>query len=122
MKQNLKTTVTIFSMLLCFSVFAQGHSGGGGRGGRGGGKGQDRGSKPDASEILSTLDTNKDEVIDKDEAANDKRGKISEDFDTIDANEDSFIDLEELKVSLYAQNLKTPYPISSKRVLNHLKY
>jgi ATP-dependent helicase HrpA len=29
--------------------------------------------------------------------------------------------LEELKVSLYAQNLKTPYPISSKRVLNHLK-
>lgn len=29
--------------------------------------------------------------------------------------------LEELKVSLYAQNLKTPYPISVKRVLNHLK-
>lgn len=29
--------------------------------------------------------------------------------------------IEELKVSLYAQNLKTPYPISSKRVLNHLK-
>ncbi len=29
--------------------------------------------------------------------------------------------LEELKVSLYAQNLKTPYPISTKRVLNHLK-
>jgi len=29
--------------------------------------------------------------------------------------------IEELKVSLYAQNLKTPYPISSKRILNHLK-
>ncbi len=29
--------------------------------------------------------------------------------------------IEELKVSLYAQNLKTPYPISLKRVLNHLK-
>lgn len=29
--------------------------------------------------------------------------------------------IEELKVSLYAQNLKTPYPISSKRVLNYLK-
>ena len=29
--------------------------------------------------------------------------------------------IEELKVSLYAQNLKTPYPISSKRVVNHLK-
>ena len=29
--------------------------------------------------------------------------------------------IEELKVSLFAQNLKTPYPISLKRVLNHLK-
>jgi len=29
--------------------------------------------------------------------------------------------IEELKVSLFAQNLKTPYPISAKRVLNHLK-
>lgn len=29
--------------------------------------------------------------------------------------------IEELKVSLYAQNLKTPYPISTKRILNHLK-
>lgn len=29
--------------------------------------------------------------------------------------------LEELKVSLYAQNLKTPYPISVKRVLNRIK-
>lgn len=29
--------------------------------------------------------------------------------------------LEELRVSLFAQNLKTPFPISSKRLLNHLK-
>ncbi len=29
--------------------------------------------------------------------------------------------IEELKVSLFAQNLKTPYPISVKRVLNHIK-
>jgi len=29
--------------------------------------------------------------------------------------------IEEFKVSLYAQNLKTSYPISAKRILNHLK-
>ena len=29
--------------------------------------------------------------------------------------------IEELKVSLFAQNLKTPYPISVKRLMNHLK-
>ncbi|MDG1752356.1 MAG: DUF3418 domain-containing protein, partial [Thalassotalea sp.] len=29
--------------------------------------------------------------------------------------------IEELKVSLFAQNLKTPYPISVKRLTNHLK-
>ena len=29
--------------------------------------------------------------------------------------------LEELRVSLFAQNLKTPYPISAKRISNHLK-
>ena len=29
--------------------------------------------------------------------------------------------IEELKVSLYAQTLKTAYPISAKRILNHLK-
>ena len=39
MKHNLKTVLTLFSMLLCFSVFAQGPPGGGGQGGRGGGKG-----------------------------------------------------------------------------------
>jgi len=117
MKQNLKTTVTIFSMLLCFSVFAQGHSGGGGRGGRGGGKGQDRGGKPDASEILSKLDTNKDEVLDKDEASNDKMGKIAEDFDVIDTNEDGVIDLDELKASL---DTRKPKKISAKKMLKEV--
>ncbi|MEW6992396.1 ATP-dependent RNA helicase HrpA [Colwelliaceae bacterium 6441] len=29
--------------------------------------------------------------------------------------------IEELKVSMFAQNLKTPYPISAKRITNHLK-
>ena len=29
--------------------------------------------------------------------------------------------IEELKVSLFAQNLKTPYPISVKRITNHIK-
>jgi len=101
MKNNkLKNAVTIFSMLLCFTLFAQGPPGGGqGRGGMQGGN-QQRGGKPDASEILSMLDTNDDDLIDKDEASKDRRGKISEDFDEIDANEDGFIDLEELKDSL----------------------
>ena len=100
MKNNqLKTVLTVFSMLLCFSAFAQ--RGGGGRGGgRGGERGQQRGGAPDASEILSKLDTNKDQVIDKDEAASDERGKMSEDFDVIDANGDEVIDLDELKASL----------------------
>ena len=56
--------------------------------------------KPDASEILSKLDTNNDDSIDKGEASKDKRGKISEDFDEIDTNDDELIDLEELKDSL----------------------
>jgi len=29
--------------------------------------------------------------------------------------------IEELRVSLFAQNLKTPFPISAKRILNYLK-
>ena len=117
MKHNLKTVLTLFSMLLCFSVFAQGPPGGGGQGGRGGGKGQDRGGKPDASEILSKLDTNKDKVIDKDEAANDKRGKIAEDFDDIDTNGDEVIDLDELKASLDG---KKPKKISAKKILKEV--
>lgn len=117
MKNNLKTVLTVFSMLLCFSVFAQGPPGGGGQGGRGGGKGQDRGGKPDASEILSKLDTNKDEVIDKDEAANEKRGKIAEDFDAIDTNGDEVIDLDELKASL---DTRKPKKISAKKILKEV--
>ena len=96
---RLKITITIFSMLLSFSVFSQGPPGGG-QGGRGGGRGQQKGGIPDATKILEMLDTNNDDNIDKDEASKDRRGKISEDFDEIDSNEDGFIDLEELKDSL----------------------
>ena len=96
----IKITTTFISVFFCFTLFAQGPPGGGqGRGGMQGGN-QQRGGKPDASEILSMLDTNDDDLIDKDEASKDKRGKISEDFDEIDTNEDGFIDLEELKDSL----------------------
>jgi len=113
---NLKTTITIFSMLLCFSLFAQGPPGGG-QGGRGGGKGQQR-EKPDASEILDKLDTNKDNLIDKDEAAADKRGKIAEDFYEIDTNDDGFIDLQELKDSL--NDRKKPKKISAKKIIEEV--
>ncbi len=113
---NLKTTITIFSMLLCFSLFAQGPPGGG-QGGRGGGKGQQR-EKPDASEILDKLDTNRDNLIDKDEAAADKRGKIAEDFYEIDTNDDGFIDLEELKDSL--NDRKKPKKISAKKIIEEV--
>ena len=95
-----KIVTTLFSILFCFSLFAQGPPGGGQGGGRGQGQGQQKGGKPDASEILSMLDTNDDNLIDKDEASKDKKGKISEDFDEIDSNEDGFIDLKELKDSL----------------------
>lgn len=120
MKNNkLKLLLTVFSILLCFSVFAQGPQGGGQGGGRGqgGGQGEQKGNKPDASEIFSKLDTNKDDFIDKDEAAKDERGKISEDFDVIDANEDGFIDLEELKASL---NDKTPRKLSAEKILKQI--
>ena len=101
MKSNkLKLTISIFSMLLCFNVFAQPPGGQGRPGGRGGGQGQQRSAKPDAAKILSMLDVNNDDVIDKDEASKDRRGKIYEDFDDIDFNEDEVIDLEELKASL----------------------
>lgn len=120
MKNNkLKSVLTVFSMLLCFSVFAQGHQGdgqGGGRG-QGGGKGQKQENKPDASEIFSKLDTNKDDFIDKDEAAKDSRGKIFQDFDEIDSNEDGFIDLEELKASL---DDKTPRKLSAEKILKQI--
>ncbi|WP_452229884.1 EF-hand domain-containing protein [Lacinutrix sp. MEBiC02404] len=114
---NLKTTITIFSMLLCFSVFAQGPPGGGG--GRSGGKGQgQQREKPDASEILSKLDTNNDGLIDKDEASSDKRGKIAEDFEVIDTNDDGFIDLEELKDSLNGKS--KPKKVSAKKIIKEI--
>tara|TARA_R100001377_G_scaffold52133_1_gene30516 strand:+ start:205 stop:732 length:528 start_codon:yes stop_codon:yes gene_type:complete len=112
--QNLKKTITLFSMLLCIGVFAQGPPGG--QGGRGGGqKGQQRSDRqPDASQILSKLDSNNDDKIDKDEASKDKRGKISEDFDQIDSNDDGFIDLDELEASL---NGKKPKGMSPKKLI-----
>ncbi|MFD2916151.1 EF-hand domain-containing protein [Psychroserpens luteus] len=114
---NIKTTITLFSFLLCFSVFAQGPPGGGQGGGRGQGRGQEKGNKPDASEILSKLDLNKDSVIDKDEASQDKRGKISEDFDEIDTNGDEVINLEELEASL--DNSK-PKKISAEKIIKQV--
>ncbi len=121
MKNNkLKAIITIFSMLLCFGIFAQGPPGGG-QGGRGQNGGSQKGGKPDASEILSKLDTNNDDVIDKDEASKDRRGKISEDFDEIDTNDDDLIDLEELKDSL--NNRKSndrPKRVSPEKLLKNV--
>ena len=115
MKSNkLKITVTIFSMLLCFGVFAQ--RGQGGRGGRQG-ESQQRGGKPDAAKILGMLDTNNDDRIDKDEASKDKRGKISENFDEIDTNDDELIDLEELEASL---NNRKPKRVSAEKILKEV--
>ncbi len=107
---TLQLKLSLFITLLTIGVYAQGPPGGG----RGQGRGQQRNSKPDASEILSLLDTNKDEVIDRDEASKDKRGKISEDFDDIDANGDDVIDLDELKASL---NNKKPKQISAENII-----
>ncbi len=114
--RKIKLAITFFSMLLCLSAFAQGPPGG--QGGRGGGQGgPPRGKKPDASKILEMLDTNNDDKIDKDEAAKDRRGKISEDFDEIDADEDGLIDLEELEASL---NNKKPKKVSADKILKDI--
>jgi Ca2+-binding EF-hand superfamily protein len=115
---NLKTTITIFSMLLCFGVFAQGPPGGGGSRGGGQGRGGQKGGPPEASEILSKLDTNKDNLIDKDEASADKRGKIAEDFEEIDTNDDDFIDLEELEDSL--NDRKKPKKIDPEKLIKQI--
>jgi Ca2+-binding EF-hand superfamily protein len=114
MKYNkLNLVVTIFTLLLTVGVYAQGPPGGGGRGQ---GRGQERGKKPDASEILSKLDLNKDNVIDKEEASKDERGKIAEDFDEIDINDDEVIDLEELKASLDGK----PKKVSAKKIIKQV--
>ena len=60
------------------------------------------------------LDTNDDNVIDRDEASKDKRGKIAEDFDDIDTNDDDVIDLDELEASL---NNRKPKKISAKKII-----
>lgn len=115
---KLKSVFTIFTLLLTIGVFAQGPPGGGQGGGRGQGDGQQRGGRPDASEILSKIDANNDDVIDKDEAANDKRGKIAEDFDEIDSSGDGLIDLEELKASLSGK--KKPKKVSAKKLIKQI--
>jgi Ca2+-binding EF-hand superfamily protein len=105
-------------MLVCFGIFAQGTPGGhGGRNEGGQGRGQQRGGKPDASQIVSKLDTNNDDKIDKEEASKDERGKIAEDFDEIDTNDDEFIDLEELKASLKDRK---PKVISAEKILKEV--
>lgn len=101
MKANkLKIIISIFSILFCFTVFAQPPGVQGRPGGRSGGQGQQRGGKTVAAKTLSMLDTNGDDKIDKSEAAQDQRGRISQDFDQIDTNDDATIDIDELKASL----------------------
>lgn len=97
-KKGLKLIITAFTMLLCVSVFAQGPPRG--QGGERGNRGEERGGKPNASQIISQLDLDKDNMIDRAEAAKDERGKIAKDFDVIDANGDEYISLEELEAAL----------------------
>lgn len=113
---NLKVILSIFTLLLTISIYAQGPPGGGGRGQKGG-RGQERGNKPDASEILSKLDINSDGVIDKEEALKDERGNINDNFDEIDSNEDEVIDLDELKESI---NTKGPRKVSAKKIIKQI--
>ncbi|MFD2824028.1 EF-hand domain-containing protein [Lacinutrix iliipiscaria] len=114
--KNTKLNFTIFILFLSLGVFAQGPPGG--QGGRGQGRGQQKGGKPNASEILSKLDTNHDDVIDKEEASKERRGKISDDFDEIDTNSDAFIDLEELEASL--NNRKKPKKVSPEKLIKDI--
>lgn len=117
MKTNkTKIIFTILVFLISITAFAQEPPGG--RGGRGRGQGgPPNGNKPNASEILKLLDSNNDELIDKEEAANDERGKIAKDFDIIDANEDGFIDLEELESALDSSK---PRKVSVKKLLKEV--
>ena len=114
---KLKITFTTLTLFLNIAIYAQGPPGGGQGGGKGqrGGKGEQKDEKPDASEILYQLDLNKDKVIDKDEAAEDKRGKIAEDFDQIDSNSDGVIDLDELKASL-----ENGIPVSAEKIIKEI--
>ncbi|WP_093329822.1 ATP-dependent RNA helicase HrpA [Thalassotalea agarivorans] len=72
------------------------------------------------------IDPNQDRLklleIDKvTEQFNDVVGKQRKDLPLDNALADTFWMIQELRVSLFAQNLKTAYPISTKRILNHLK-
>lgn len=109
-----KNLIALFSIFVSFTLFAQGPPG---RGGMQGQQQRGRGGRPDASEILSILDTNNDDLIDKDEAAEDRRGKISEDFGQIDSDADGFIDIEELEAYI---NEKRPKEISPELVLKEV--
>lgn len=115
--KNYKVTITLLTILLSIGAYAQPPQGGQRGQGRGQGQNQQRGEKPDASQILSMLDTNDDNTIDKEEASKDRRGKISEDFDEIDTNDDNLIDLEELEVSL---NNYKPKTISPEKLLKEI--
>jgi len=113
-RTQLKISIAVFSMLLCFNVYSQrqGRQGGGDRQG-----GPQRGQRPDAAMILKKLDTNNDEVIDKEEAANDERKIIFENFAEIDTNEDGVIDLDELKESLKKGKRRKP---SAKKIMKEI--
>lgn len=120
-KNKLKIRLSLITLLLTLGVYAQGPPSGrqGGQGQQG--RGQQRGRRPDASEIMSKLDTNNDDKIDMEEASSDRRGKIVEDFEAIDSNEDSFIDLEELKASLENRSSKRkPRKIAPKKLIKQV--
>ena len=109
----MKLRITLFSILLTFSLFAQGPPRG--QGGRI--CGQDERSqkeKPSASKIMELLDANGDYKIDREEASKDQRGKILEDFDVIDTSEDGYLDIEEIEASL---NDKKPKKISAEKII-----
>ena len=67
------------------------------------------------------LDANNDDVIDKDEASKDRRGKISNDFDEIDTNDDEVINLEELEASLNNRRSdRKPKKVAPKKIIKEV--
>lgn len=116
--KKIKIVISVFTMFLCLSAFAQRQGGPprDGQGSRGGAQrgGQQQRERPDASKILAMLDTNNDNKISKEEASKAKRGKLSEDFDIIDLNEDGFLVLEELQS--FFENRK-PKSVSPEKII-----